>query len=88
MSARMCEAGEITVLMITHKFREVEAYADAVSVLRRGKLVGSGKVAEMSREEMARMMMGDAKLPNPRRAPAPGRGESRRLGVRERTARA
>jgi ABC-type uncharacterized transport system ATPase subunit len=41
----LCEAGEITVLMITHKFREVTAYADEVSVLRRGKLVGSGKVA-------------------------------------------
>ena len=58
----LCEGGEITVLMITHKFREVEAYADAVSILRRGKLVGTGKVSEMSREEMARIMMGDAKL--------------------------
>lgn len=61
----LCEAGEITVLMITHKFREVEAYADEVSVLRRGKLVGQGKVSDLSREEMARMMMGDAKLADP-----------------------
>ena len=61
----LCEAGEITVLMITHKFREVEAYADEVSVLRRGKLVGQGKVPDLSREHMARMMMGDAKLAEP-----------------------
>lgn len=55
----LCQAGEITVLMITHKFREVTAYADEVSVLRRGKLVGSGKVAALSHADMARMMMGD-----------------------------
>lgn len=58
----LCEAGEITVLMITHKFREVDAFADEVSVLPRGKLVGQGKVADLDREDMARMMMGDAKL--------------------------
>src|SRR5690349_20837056 len=34
----------ITVLMITHKFREVMAYADHVTVLRRGKFAGSGAV--------------------------------------------
>ncbi|MEL7345209.1 MAG: ATP-binding cassette domain-containing protein, partial [Pseudomonadota bacterium] len=58
----LCVAGEITVLMITHKFREVDAYADEVSVLRRGELVGQGKVADLRREDMARMMMGDAEL--------------------------
>ena len=55
----LCQAGDITVLMITHKFREVTAYADDVSVLRRGKLVGSGKVADLTHADMARMMMGD-----------------------------
>ncbi|WP_141289458.1 ATP-binding cassette domain-containing protein, partial [Ideonella azotifigens] len=30
-------AGDCSVLMITHKFREVSAYADDVSVLRRGR---------------------------------------------------
>jgi simple sugar transport system ATP-binding protein len=54
----LCEAGEITVLMITHKFREVTAYADEVSVLRRGKLVGQGRVADLSHADMARMMIG------------------------------
>ena len=32
----MAHAGRITVLIITHKFREVMAFADEVSVLRRG----------------------------------------------------
>ena len=38
----MAHAGRITVLIITHKFREVMAFADEVTVLRRGKLVGGG----------------------------------------------
>ena len=33
----VAQRGECTVLMITHKFREVMAYADEVTVLRRGK---------------------------------------------------
>jgi simple sugar transport system ATP-binding protein len=57
----LCKANEISVLMITHKFREVTAFADEVSVLRRGKLVGGGKVADLATAEMAALMMGDAK---------------------------
>jgi simple sugar transport system ATP-binding protein len=55
---QMCKAGEISVLMITHKFREVTAFADEVSVLRRGKHVGSGRVADLSHADMAAMMIG------------------------------
>jgi general nucleoside transport system ATP-binding protein len=62
---RLCEAGEITVLMITHKFREVTAYADEVSVLRRGKLVGQGRVSDLSHADMARMMIGTDIPANP-----------------------
>jgi general nucleoside transport system ATP-binding protein len=54
----MCQAGQISVLMITHKFREVTAFADEVSVLRRGRHVGSGRVADLSHAEMAAMMIG------------------------------
>ncbi|MFK7762214.1 MAG: ABC transporter ATP-binding protein [Roseobacter sp.] len=61
----LCQNKEISVLMITHKFREVTAYADTVSVLRRGKLAGNGKVAQLSHEDMAGLMMGDAQLPEP-----------------------
>lgn len=61
----LCRDGAISVLMITHKFREVTAYADEVSVLRRGKLVGGGKVADLSHADMAALMMGNAQLAQP-----------------------
>ncbi|MBU2358816.1 MAG: ATP-binding cassette domain-containing protein, partial [Alphaproteobacteria bacterium] len=56
----LTRAGEITVLMISHKFREVSAFADEVSILRRGRYVGGGKVADMSIDAMSRAMMGEA----------------------------
>jgi simple sugar transport system ATP-binding protein len=56
----MAHRGEITALMITHKFREVEAFCDDVSVLRRGAKVGGGKVGQLTTREMAAMMIGDA----------------------------
>ena len=55
----LARAGDISVLMITHKFREVTAFADSVTVLRRGKFAGTGKVEELSTEEMSHMMIGD-----------------------------
>jgi general nucleoside transport system ATP-binding protein len=55
----MTVAGMLTVLMITHKFREVEAFASHVSVLRRGAYVGGGKVADLDRAEMTRLMIGE-----------------------------
>lgn len=48
----------LTVLIITHKFREVTAYADDVTVLRRGRFAGNGSVKEVSIERMAEMMVG------------------------------
>ena len=56
----MTRRGELTVLIITHKFREVTAYADEVTVLRRGKHVGGGLVGELSTAEMAKLMVGEA----------------------------
>jgi simple sugar transport system ATP-binding protein len=68
----MTQRGEITVMMISHKFREVEAFCDAFSVLRRGAKVGEGEVGVVSPREMAKMMIGDAVVrPAAGRAPAP-----------------
>jgi simple sugar transport system ATP-binding protein len=58
----MTERKELTILMITHKFREVTAYADAVSVLRRGRHVGGGRVGDLSVGEMATLMIGDTEI--------------------------
>ena len=56
----MAHRGEITVAMISHKFREVEAFCDDFTVLRRGARVGGGKVGAVSTRDMAAMMIGDA----------------------------
>jgi simple sugar transport system ATP-binding protein len=55
---QMAGRRELSVLMITHKFREVLAFADHVSILRRGKLVGSAPVSELTPEKMAELMVG------------------------------
>jgi general nucleoside transport system ATP-binding protein len=52
--------GELTVLMITHKFREVMAYADDVTVLRKGRQVGTSTVSNTNRDQLAGWMMGTA----------------------------
>ncbi len=51
------EAG-LSVLIITHKFREVMTYADDVTVLRRGRHAGSAQVAEVDVKRLAEMMVG------------------------------
>ncbi|HEX7638687.1 MAG TPA: ATP-binding cassette domain-containing protein, partial [Burkholderiaceae bacterium] len=53
-------AGHCSVLLITHKFREVAAYADDVSVLRRGRLAWSGPVGETTPQQLAQAMVGEA----------------------------
>src|SRR6202012_2890210 len=58
----MAQRKEVTVIMITHKFREVLAFADGVTVLRRGRKVGGGKVADLTTDDMARMMIGDTQI--------------------------
>jgi ABC-type uncharacterized transport system ATPase subunit len=49
---------QLSVLIITHKLREVAAFADEVTVLRKGQFVGSGKVSELNVSQMAEMMVG------------------------------
>ncbi|MBV8780900.1 MAG: ATP-binding cassette domain-containing protein, partial [Phycisphaerae bacterium] len=57
----LATSGQLTALMITHKFREVTKFADEVTVLRNGKFAGSGKVAELTPAQMAEMMIGPGK---------------------------
>ncbi|APW37739.1 ABC transporter ATP-binding protein [Rhodoferax koreense] len=58
-------SGQCTVLIITHKFREVMAYADAVTVLRRGKAVHHTRVADTDPQRLAAAMMGEGAAPPP-----------------------
>jgi simple sugar transport system ATP-binding protein len=68
-------AGECSVLLITHKFREVSEYADDVSVLRRGRMVASMAVHDTNPQQLAQAMVGETKQVHavPAREPhAPG----------------
>lgn len=56
-------AGRLSVLMISHKFREVTAFVDEITVLRKGKFAGRGAVKDLSVSDMAEMMMGEKRAP-------------------------
>ena len=51
--------GTSRVLLITHKFREVMAFTDEVTVLRKGHLAGHGMVKDLTVADMAHMMLGE-----------------------------
>jgi simple sugar transport system ATP-binding protein len=54
----LAHGGRLSVVMITHKFREVSAFADDVTVLRRGRQVAAGPVGEFDAERLADAMIG------------------------------
>ena len=47
-----------TVIIITHKLREIKAVADNCTIIRRGKRIGTVKVGDVSEHELAAMMVG------------------------------
>ncbi|MGI9419438.1 MAG: ABC transporter ATP-binding protein [Geminicoccaceae bacterium] len=47
-----------TVVLITHKLREIMAATDNVSIMRQGQMVAHRKTAETSTEELAELMVG------------------------------
>jgi general nucleoside transport system ATP-binding protein len=57
---RRLKAEGKTIILITHKLKEIKAVAERCTVLRRGKLVGTVNVADVSEREMAEMMVGRA----------------------------
>jgi ABC-type uncharacterized transport system ATPase subunit len=77
----LARAGEVTVLMITHKFREVMAFADAVSVLRRGRHAGEGRVADLTPTRMAEMMVGTREIPQAKGSKQGAATEAPRLAI-------
>ena len=57
------QRGELSILLITHKLREVFKFAEFVSVLRRGQGVATGSVQEFTSDDLAHHMIGNADLP-------------------------
>jgi len=47
-----------TIILITHKLREIMAITDTVSVMRRGEMVATRKTAETTVAELAELMVG------------------------------
>jgi simple sugar transport system ATP-binding protein len=59
-----------TIILITHKLREIMAVTDAVSVMRRGEMVRTLATAETSPAEIAELMVGRRVLLRVEKAPA------------------
>ncbi|HOV87157.1 MAG TPA: ATP-binding cassette domain-containing protein [Syntrophobacteraceae bacterium] len=55
-----------TILLISHRLSEVFALADRIGILRRGRLIGTYPVEEVSREEIAGRMIADSSIREPK----------------------
>ncbi|WP_420343647.1 ABC transporter ATP-binding protein [Paenirhodobacter sp.] len=63
-----------TVILITHKLREIMEITDTVSVMRRGEMTATVQTAETTPEQLAELMVGRKVLLRVDKAPArPGR---------------
>ena len=49
-----------TIIIITHKLKEIKAVGERCTVLRRGKVIGTVNVADVSEQDLAEMMVGRA----------------------------
>ncbi len=66
---RLKEEGK-TIILITHKLREIMEITDTVSVMRRGEMTATVKTADTSPAELAEMMVGRKVLLRVDKAPA------------------
>jgi simple sugar transport system ATP-binding protein len=60
----------VTVILITHKLREIMAITDNVSVMRGGEMVAHRETARTTREELAELMVGRKVLLRVEKTPA------------------
>lgn len=65
-------ADDVAVIYITHRIPEVIEIADDLSVLRDGRVVGSGRVSEFSADQIVELIIGRSlETTFPEKAPAP-----------------
>src|SRR5574344_441578 len=63
-----------SILFITHKLKEIKAVADRVTVLRKGKYVGTVNTKDTDVNELSRLMVGrDVKLVTDKKPSTPGK---------------
>ena len=67
---RALKAQGTTIILITHKLREIMAITDNVSVMRGGEMVAHRSTASTSKEELAELMVGRKVLLNLDKSPA------------------
>jgi ABC-type uncharacterized transport system ATPase subunit len=73
----LAHSGALTIVIITHKLKEVAAFVDKVTVLRRGRMAGTGAVKDLGPADLTAMMIGEPHAPsNPERKGASS-GETR-----------
>jgi simple sugar transport system ATP-binding protein len=68
MMRGLAESGEVTIVIITHKLKEVARFVDDVTVLRRGRSVGGGTIregkgADLGPADLTALMIGEAHAP-------------------------
>ena len=70
----LAHSGALTIVIITHKLKEVAAFVDEVTVLRRGRMAGTGMVKDLGPSELTAMMIGEPHAPkNPERKGVPSK---------------
>ena len=57
---RRLRSRDKSIILITHKLKEVQSITDRIIVLRHGELVGDIKTSEATTEHLARLMVGQA----------------------------
>ncbi len=57
MLRKMADQGK-SIILITHKLNEVLEIADSVTVLRKGKVVGNARTADLDEKSLTHMMVG------------------------------
>ena len=78
----LAHSGQLTIVIITHKLKEVAKFVDEVTVLRRGRFAGAGAVRDLGPEDLTAMMIGEPHAPaDPERLGDPSREV--RLAVRD-----
>ena len=59
----LAHSGQLTIVIITHKLKEVAQFVDEVTVLRRGRVAGAGAVRDLGPDDLTAMMIGEPHAP-------------------------